>query len=135
MSATPKPISQIPRPEDVPTAKHTSRARGPLGALCRANGVNFYELSAAAGVSRNVLKAIDKGRVRQMRFEVVLRVAWACGISAAELCPLLGAKPGPATGLFAVRSARRRHVARVARRIREQAEATAQFREHVGDAL
>lgn len=61
-----------------------------------ARNITQIELSAASTVAVGTLSKIEKGDVSSMAISTVLRVAWALGISAADLIPGLAAPPSRA---------------------------------------
>ena len=55
--------------------------------------VSQPELSVAAGVSLASVQRLDRGDVASCTVAVVCRIAWALGVSTAEMVPGLGAPP------------------------------------------
>jgi transcriptional regulator with XRE-family HTH domain len=76
----------------------------PLRRIRSAYGLRVVEIAAAAGVSVDTVRRIDRLDVETLKLDSLVKVAHAVGVAPADLVPHLAARPHR-SGLIARRSA------------------------------
>ena len=69
------------------------RTARPITRLLAASGHRRIDLAARAATSLDVLARIDRGDVKGMKLDTLLRVAAGLGVAVAELVPVLAVRP------------------------------------------